>query len=209
MGNFGVVTALECALFEQTRFYGGGVWFAVANVPDVVPAWRDWVETLPEEATSSVAVQRLPPLPQLPPPLQGASVLHMRFTHLGSAEEGERLFAPMRALAPAVLENVAGHAELSNWHGPHGPAGADSLLVPDDDVRRPPGEAVDAFVALTGPDSGLPAGQRRDAPSGPSHGRQPLVPNAVATRGLPFVLFAFGAGGPGPGGPSCAATWLG
>jgi FAD/FMN-containing dehydrogenase len=106
-GNFGAVTAMVCELFAQTRIYGGGVWFAIEHVPQLMRAWREWVETLPEEATTSVAVQRLPPLPELPPPLQGASVLHMRFTHLGSADEGEQLFAPMRAIAPSILDTVA------------------------------------------------------------------------------------------------------
>jgi FAD/FMN-containing dehydrogenase len=196
MGNFGVVTALECALFEQTRFYGGGVWFGIEHVPEVVPAWRDWVETLPEEATSSVAVQRLPPLPQLPPPLQGASVLHMRFTHVGPAEEGERLFAPMRALAPAVLENVdeMPYTAIAMVH-----------MDPPDPIpywdrtmmfAELPKEAVDAFVALTGPDSDCPLVSVEIRHLGGAMDREPDAPNAVATRGLPFVLFAFGAGGP-------------
>src|SRR5438034_4365540 len=107
MGNFGVVTAMVCELFAQSRIYGVGLWFAIEHAPELMPAWREWLETLPEEATSSGAVQRLPPLPDLPPPLQGASVLHMRFTHLGSAAEGERLFAPMRAIAPSILDTVA------------------------------------------------------------------------------------------------------
>jgi hypothetical protein len=33
-------------------------------------------------------------------------VVHLRFTHLGSAAEGEQLFAPMRAIAPTMLDTV-------------------------------------------------------------------------------------------------------
>src|SRR5262249_8741306 len=73
MGNFGVATAMVCELFPQTRIYGGGVWFAIEHVPELMPAWREWVGNLPGEATTSVPVQRLPPLPQLPPPLPAAS----------------------------------------------------------------------------------------------------------------------------------------
>src|SRR5262249_34587521 len=68
-GNFGAVTAMVCELFAQTRIYGGGVWFRIEHVPELMPAWHQWVETLPEEATTSGAVQRLPPLPHPPPPL--------------------------------------------------------------------------------------------------------------------------------------------
>src|SRR5262249_7500076 len=95
-GNFGAVTAMECELFPQTRIYGGGVWFAIEHVPELMPAWSEWIETLPEEATSSVAVQRLPPLPHLPPPpppglapaLQGGSGSPLGFPPPGYARGG-------------------------------------------------------------------------------------------------------------------------
>ena len=196
MGNFGVVTAMVCELFPQPRFYGGGMWLALEHVPEVVPAWREWLETLPEEATSSVAVQRFPPLPDLPPWLQGASVLHMRFTHLGSADEGEELFAPMRALAPAVMDTVG---EL-----PYTSIGLVHMDPPDPipywdrstTLAELPEQAVDEFVALTGPDSDCPLVSVEMRHLGGAMDREPEVPNAVPTRGLPFVMFGFGAGGP-------------
>src|SRR5262249_34347939 len=104
--NFGIVTSLVWELFPQTRFYGGGVWFALGRMREVLPAWRGWGRAVPQGAGTSIAVQRLPPLPVLPEPLRGASVMHVRFTHLGSAADGERLFAPMRRLAPALLDTV-------------------------------------------------------------------------------------------------------
>jgi hypothetical protein len=196
MGNFGVVTAMACELFAQTRIYGGGVWFAIEHVPELLPAWREWAETLPEEATTSVAVQRLPPLPDLPPPLQGASVLHMRFTHLGSAAEGERLFAPMRAIAPSILDTVAEmpYTSIGTVHmDPPEPIPYWDRTMMFDDL---PKEGVDEFVALTGPDSDCPLISVEIRHLGGAMDREPAVPNAVPTRGLPFVLFAFGVGGP-------------
>jgi hypothetical protein len=196
MGNFGVVTAMVCELFAQSRIYGGGVWFAIEYVPELMPAWREWVETLPEEATTSVAVQRLPPLPELPPPLQGASVLHMRFTHLGSAAEGEHLFAPMRAIAPSILDTVAEmpYTSIGTVHmDPPEPIPYRDRTTMFADL---PTEAVDEFVALTGPDSDCPLVSVEIRQLGGAMDREPAVPNAVPTRGLPFVMFAFGVGGP-------------
>jgi hypothetical protein len=195
-GNFGVVTAMVCQLFAQTRFYGGGVWFALEHAAAVVSAWRDWAEILPEQASSSIAVQRLPALPALPEVLRGASVVHLRFTHLGSAAEGEQLFAPMRAIAPTVLDTVG---EL-----PYTSIGLVHLDPPDPMpywdrtmmLRELSPEALEAFVALTGPDSDCPLIVVEIRRLGGAMDREPAVPNAVPTRGIPYVLFAAGAGGP-------------
>src|SRR5262249_33099716 len=87
-GNFGAVTAMVCELFAQTRIYGGGVWFAIEHVPELMPAWHEWGETPPEGATSSGAVPRLPPPPDPPPPLPGRSGLRIRLPHPGAPAAG-------------------------------------------------------------------------------------------------------------------------
>jgi hypothetical protein len=195
-GNFGVVTALEAALFPQARIYGGGIWFALEHVSAVLHAWRAWVETLPEEATSSIAVQRLPPLPSLPAPLRGASLVNVRFTHLGSAAEGGRLIAPVRASAPAVLDTLADmpYAAIDAVYlDPPEPL---PFIEGTTMLRDLPADAVDAFVALTGPQSGYPLVTVEVRHLGGAMDREPAVPNAVPTRGIPFLLFSVGVGGP-------------
>jgi FAD binding domain/Berberine and berberine like len=196
-GNFGVVTAMVCDVFPQERIYGGGMWLPIERAPEVLPAWREWVDSLPEEASTSVAVQRLPPLPDLPPPLRGASVVHVRFTHLGSEAEGDRLFAPMREIAPALIDMVAEmpYTSIGTVHmDPPEPIPYWDRATMFADL---PEEAVDTFVALTGPDSDCPLVNVEIRHLGGAMDREPAVPNAVPTRGLPFALFAFGAGGPG------------
>jgi hypothetical protein len=59
-----------------------------------------------------------------------------------------------------------------------------------------PREAVDEFVALTGPDSDCPLISVEIRQLGGAMDREPAVPNAMPSRGLPFVVFAFGVGGP-------------
>ena len=196
-GNFGVVTAMVCELFPQTRLYGGGVWFAIDHVPELMAAWREWVDTLPEESASSIAVQRLPPLPELPPPLQGASVVHVRFTHLGSAADGAQLLAPMRAAAPSIFDTAAEMPYTSigmvHMDPPEPIPFWDRAMT----FAELPVEAVEEFVALTGPDSDCPLVSVEIRHMGGAMDREPAVPNAVPTRGLPFVLVAVGVGGPG------------
>jgi FAD/FMN-containing dehydrogenase len=62
-GNFGIVTAIEFALVPQTRMYAGGLHFAGEYLAELLHAWRSWVPALPDHVTSSIAIQRLPELP--------------------------------------------------------------------------------------------------------------------------------------------------
>src|SRR5262249_33050803 len=131
-----------------------------------------------------------------PPPLQGASVLHLRFTYLGPAAEGEQLVAPMRAVAPAILESL-GEMPYTSIGAVHMdppeplPYWDRSLMF----AELPP-EAVDAFVGLLGPDSGCPLTSVEIRHLGGAMDREPVVANAIPTRGLPFGLFAFASGSP-------------
>ncbi|MFD8035363.1 FAD-binding oxidoreductase [Streptomyces sp. NPDC048231] len=195
-GNFGVVTALEFDLFPLTHFYGGGIHFPGERLADVLHTWRTWQSDMPEKMSSSLAVQRLPPLPELPEPLRGAFVVHVRIAHLGPAAEGERLIAPLRAAAPALIDTVS---EM-----PHTALGAVHMDPPTPMpyydrttmLRAFPAEAADKLIELLGPGSNSPLASVEIRMLGGALDREPPVPNAVSSRGLPFVLFGFGVGGP-------------
>ncbi|MBW8698013.1 Mitomycin radical oxidase [Streptomyces sp. MBT84] len=193
-GNFGVVTALEFDLFPLTDFYGGGIHFPGERLADVLHTWRTWQSDMPQEMSSSLAVQRLPPLPELPEPLRGAFVVHVRIAHLGPAAEGERLIAPLRAAAPALIDTVS---EM-----PYTALGAIHLDPPTPMpyydrttmLRAFPAEAADKLIELLGPGSNSPLASVEIRMLGGALDREPAVPNAVSSRGLPFVLFGFGVG---------------
>jgi FAD/FMN-containing dehydrogenase len=195
-GNFGVVTALEFELFPMSRLFGGGLYFPGERLAEVLDGWRDWVPGLPEEMTSSLGVQRLPALPDLPEPLQGAFVLHLRVAYLGAADEGERLLAPMLAAAPVVFGAVA---EM-----PSTAVGMVHMDPPDPlpyydrtvSLRALPAQAAAALVEVLGPESDSPLVNFEIRSLGGALDREPSVPDAVPTRGIPFVAFGFGVGGP-------------
>ena len=63
-------------------------------------------------------------------------------------------------------------------------------------VADVPGEAVDEFVAPAGPDPGCPLISVEFRQLGGAMDPEPAAPNVMPTRGLPFVVFAFGVGGP-------------
>ncbi|MEU6349780.1 FAD-binding oxidoreductase [Streptomyces sp. NPDC047072] len=195
-GNFAVVTAVEMALFPVARFYGGGLWFPGEQLADVLRTWQPWCEQLPDEFSTSVAIQRLPDDEMLPPPLRGAFVVHVRLAHLGDAAEGEAMLAPLRALGPTVLDTVADtpYREVAAVHSDP------PLPLPYVDrssgLRELSAEAIDRLVELTGPGSDCPLVSVEIRRLGGAMDREPRIPDAVPSRGLPYQLFAFGVGGP-------------
>ena len=91
-----------------TTLYAGGIFFPASACADVLHTYRRWVQTLPDDATNSVALLRLPPDPALPEPLRGQFAVHLRFAHLDgrSGPEGKKLLAPMRAVAAPLMDLV-------------------------------------------------------------------------------------------------------
>jgi FAD/FMN-containing dehydrogenase len=193
-GNFGVVTAIDIELFPVTHVYAGGLYLPGERSAEILHAWRTWVATLPEEATSSVAVMRLPDVPQMPEPLRGAFVLHLRFAFLGSTADGERLLTPMRAIAPALIDTVAEMpiTQVGAIHNdPVDPAPYWDRVTT---LRELPAEALDALLTAVGPDSGCELVSVEIRQLGGALAREAAVPNAVPSREARFCVFGIGIG---------------
>src|SRR6185437_14725993 len=96
---------------------------------------------------------RLPPLPELPEPLRGAFLVHLRFAYTGSTADGERMIAPLRAVAPAVLDTVADmpYTAVASIHSEP----TDPLPYYERGImlREFPAQAQDKLIELVGPDS--------------------------------------------------------
>lgn len=195
-GNFGVVTRMEFGVFPVRRFFGGGLWFRGEDMADVLDVWRSGLAGLDERTTTSVAVQRLPPLPDLPPALRGAFVLHVRVGHLGPAAEGEHLVAPLRAAAPLLRDTLAErpYEEVGDIHVD--PVRAAYMTETTVGLRELTSDTLAAYAELTGPDSGCPLSTVEIRALGGALDREPPVPNSVPSRGIPFVTFAVGVAGP-------------
>src|SRR3954447_12572335 len=196
-GNFGVVTAMEIELVLQPRIYGGAIFYDAADAATVLHAWREWVETVPEEMTSSVALLRLPDAEFVPEPLRGKLTLHVRIAYTGEACNGEKLVAPLRAAATPMIDMVRDmpFAEVDSIHmDPTDPLPAwhDGRLLHDFAA-----DAVDALVATAGPDVDVPLIFAEVRHMGGALGRQAAVPNAVAGRDAAFFVFVLGPAAPG------------
>ncbi|TKG70502.1 FAD-binding oxidoreductase [Prauserella endophytica] len=155
-GNFGVVTGLELGLVPVARLYGGGLLFDGTHAGEVLEAYRNWTATVPDELTSSVGMVPVPDAPEVPEPLRGKYLVHVRIAHLGGVSEGEALVAPLRAVAPRLRDDLG---ELPYSASPsiyNDPADPHSYLGDNAFVHGLDAAALRAIVDLAGPDSPVP-----------------------------------------------------
>jgi hypothetical protein len=146
--------------------------------------------------TSSVALLRLPDIEQVPPPLRGRMTLHLRIAYIGEPCVGEKLVAPLRAVATPIVDMVRDmpFTETDSIHlDPVEPQAAwhDGRLL-----ASLPAEAVDALVATAGPEVDVPLIFAEVRHMGGALGRPAAVPNAVAGRDAAFSLFVLGPAAP-------------
>ncbi|MGK8524698.1 FAD-binding oxidoreductase [Nocardia asteroides] len=156
-GNFGVVTGLEVGLAPITTVYGGQLVFDTPLVERALDAWRRWTATVPDEVTSTIAMLAFPDIPQVPAPLRGRYVASIRIASSGSAEEGERLVAPLRAVGERLKDDLRAmpytesHTIHSDPDHPHAYAATNALLGEFTE------ETATALLAAAGPGSGAGA----------------------------------------------------
>jgi FAD/FMN-containing dehydrogenase len=105
-GNFGAVTALELTLYPHSEIYAGCLFWPIERATEVLTAWREWVETAPDECESIGRMLQLPDADFLPDHLRGRSFVLVEAAFVGSAGDGAALVQPLRDLEPE-LDTVA------------------------------------------------------------------------------------------------------
>ncbi len=102
-GNFGVVTGFTFRLHEVGPLvYGGMLMFPGDSAVEVLKAYRAFMEDAPDEVCGGTAIISAPPEEFVPEPVRGKPVIAIICCYVGAPEEGERAFAPMKELGPAV-----------------------------------------------------------------------------------------------------------
>ena len=155
-GDFGVVTALELELFPIATVYAGSLMFPAAHGVDVVPAYLDWLRTIPDELSTGIRFLYLPPIPEVPEPLRGVPIVDVTGAFIGDAAEGAALLDPLRSLAEPIIDGWAEipAAGLSRINGdPEQPSPGVTHHVVVGDLTD---GAAEAFIEVAGPDSGTP-----------------------------------------------------
>jgi hypothetical protein len=190
-GSFGVVTALEFQLYPIAEVYAGILFFPIERGKEVLHAWRNWLEDVPDEVTSVGRFLQFPPIPEIPEPLRGGSFVVVEATSLLDEAATDELLRPLRELGPAMDTFATIPIErLSSLHmDPEHPVpgAADGMLL-----RDFPEEAIDAIVAAAGAGSGSPLLSVEVRHLGGALGRMQPGHGALATIEAGFAMFAVG-----------------
>lgn len=189
-GSFAVVCEMTIDVVPVATIYGGGVFYPATHTAAVFRAYRMWAETLPEETNSSIA------LINLPPDQGGGTLVHLRFCHVGSAEDGARLLEPMRVTAPVVMDDVRlmPYTEADTIHrDPVDPLPYYSRGVLLDEFTE---QTLEALLAALGPDSAVPALFWELRPMDGAYRRLPEVPNCTGGREAAYLLSVVAPGAP-------------
>jgi len=191
-GNLGVVAAMTIDLMSVSTVYGGGIFYAGPHISTILRAWHTWCQDLPESVTTSIAILRVPPAPELPAALRGRTVAHLRYCHVGTATDPVALLAPMRAAAPALIDGVSEipYAAIDSVHqDPDQPLPFchRGLLLNELTV-----ENIDALVAAAGPDVVAPLLMCELRQLGGALRRAPAGGGAICGREATYSLVAVG-----------------
>jgi FAD/FMN-containing dehydrogenase len=192
--TLGIVTSLEMELVRLDSFYGGALWFDVADTRPVLSAWRQLCADLPNLGTTSAAIMRLPKLDVLPAPIAGRQTVAIRYGWVGDPDDGAKFLREIRRAATPVLDDVRArpYTQIGAVHSdPVAPAPVVQRSALLGEICE---EALDGFVEATRVESNRQnivelrrlGGAIADTPPNPS---------AVCHRDAAYSLFIAGTAG--------------
>jgi FAD/FMN-containing dehydrogenase len=188
-GNFGVVTSIDFRLFPITEVYAGWLIFPIERAAEVLETWQEWTESVPDEMTSVGRMLNIPPLPEIPEPLRGRSVVVVETIYIGEEADGAELIAPLRALGPEIDTNAMIPASaLQTLHmDPEQPVPGkgDGMML---DAFTP--EAIARMAEIVTPDSPLLSVEVRHL--GGAVGRTSPDHGVLASLDGEYLMFAVG-----------------
>ncbi|MGI3782733.1 MAG: FAD-binding oxidoreductase, partial [Janthinobacterium lividum] len=161
-GGFGVVVEMEVELVPMTSVVTGGMFWDASDAAEVATLWEAWTTNAAEEATTSLRLMNLPPLPGVPPALTGRQILVLdgavtvqRPADIRRAHRvTDDLLDPLRTAAAPILDT---------WHVGPPSALTTTHLDPSDPLPYHGGHAllkplgstgIDRFLSAAGPGSG-------------------------------------------------------
>lgn len=102
--RLGIVTEVGVRLAHVPALYAGSLFFEEPHIEAALRGWVAFTAQAHPQVSTSVAIVRFPPRDTIPPPLRGRNLLTIRFAYPGDAQDGARLAAPLRGLAPVYID---------------------------------------------------------------------------------------------------------
>lgn len=192
----GIVTSMTIELVPLETIYGGAMFFPGAESPAILQAWAGWSAGLPDSMNTSLAILRLPDLPDIPEPLRGQFLTHLRVGFVGETSEGEALLEPMRAAGTVLMDEVRRMpiTEMDTIH--HDPENPVPFIEGSLTLRELGPDAVQAALAVAGPGVDSPFLMFEIRRMGGALGRA-QTPDAVGVRDAAYSVFMVGIAMPG------------
>ncbi|MBI5288033.1 MAG: FAD-binding oxidoreductase [Chloroflexi bacterium] len=103
-GNFGIVTEFELRLAPVGQVLGGAL--VLPATREVIRGYLEHADAAPDDLTTIANLMHAPPAPFIPEDRVGEPVLMIFAVWTGGIEEGQRAFAPFRALAEPVADAI-------------------------------------------------------------------------------------------------------
>jgi FAD/FMN-containing dehydrogenase len=104
-GNFGIITEFTFQLAPVGQVLGGAL--VLPATREVIRGYLDYIAVAPDDLTTITNFMHAPPAPFIPEDRLGEPVMMILVCWTGDMEEGERVIAPLRALATPVADTVA------------------------------------------------------------------------------------------------------
>ena len=107
-GNFGVVTSFLFRAHPASMVYAGPIMWEIKHARQVMQWYRDFLPKAPVELCSFLGVKTVPSTEPFPKEIWGKKIVTLISCYNGSAEDGEKAFAPIRKELPAAILDWAG-----------------------------------------------------------------------------------------------------
>jgi hypothetical protein len=191
-GCHAIVTALHFSLVPVSEVYAGALLFPAQLGAPALYAYRDWAATSPDEFMSIFRFLRPPDLPQVPEQLRNTPVITITGAFIGTPAEGERLLSPLLEIGTPIANTFQPMPPQGLTHINMDPENPVPVIGHHATVRELPDEAIDAFVAQVGPESGSPLLLAELRRLGGAFGRKPENAGALASLDADFIMYACG-----------------
>ncbi len=208
-GNFGVVTKFELALHPVGPVVLGGVIFYPGEqTTQVMNGWRDLLEDMPDELSTTIALITAPAAPFIPAEWHYQKVAAVIACWAADSADGENVVKPLRTLGTPITDLLGPipYVDLQQLVDPAWQAGAANYFT-SAFLDRLPEKAIDTLTDYHGSSADLPVQAELHLHHlGGAVARVPATSTAFTDRSSPFVINCL-ARTPDPADLSPYAAW--